>query len=386
MQKYDVIILGGGASGCMCSLNAPKNKKVLIIDNQNFAGKKILATGNGRCNITNAIIFPSKKFYNQNIDNFLFKFDNNKLINFLYDCGLITYNDEEGRIYPISNSAKSVVDIINNMLNKKNNVKILTDSIVKNINYNQNQYFIKTDNGVYISDKLVIATGGNSLENIEHNLQLEINKPIASLVAIKTENTKILNGIRISPAKITATINNKTFSQTGEILFKDSGISGISGFNISSLFARNGNFNGEIYLDLLPQIEEKELTEKLLTRRKLDITVNKFFDGIFLPQVAYFILNKVKIDENRTSLALKYDEIVLLAKTIKKLKLKVKDHYENNQIYSGGIKLSSLTENLESKKYKGLYFCGEVCDVDGLCGGYNLQWAWTSGYIVGKHL
>lgn len=386
MQKYDVIILGGGASGCMCSLNAPKNKKVLIIDNQNFAGKKILATGNGRCNITNATIFPSKKFYNQNIDNFLFKFDNNKLINFLYDCGLITYNDEEGRIYPISNSAKSVVDIINNMLNKKNNVKILTDSIVKNINYNQNQYFIKTDNGDYISEKLVIATGGNSLENIEHNLQLEINKPIASLVAIKTENTKILNGIRISPAKITATINNKTFSQTGEILFKDSGISGISSFNISSLFARNGNFKGEIYLDLLPQIEEKELIEKLLTRRKLDITVNKFFDGIFLPQVAYFILNKVKIDENRTSLALKYEEIALLANTIKKLKLKVKDHYENNQIYSGGIKLSSLTENLESKKYKGLYFCGEVCDVDGLCGGYNLQWAWTSGYIVGKHL
>ena len=107
---------------------------------------------------------------------------------------------------------------------------------------------------------------------------------------------------------------------------------------------------------------------------------------MFARQIGYEILNRAKIDENRLSNKLTNDEIKLFANIIKNLNFKIKDCLENNQVYSGGIILSELNQNLECKKYKNLYFCGEVCDIDGMCGGYNLQWAWTSGAIIGQNI
>lgn len=171
------------------------------------------------------------------------------------------------------------------------------------------------------------------------------------------------------------------------MLFKDNGISGIVTFNISTLFARQANFQGHIKIDLMPQLSYGGLCEFLKDRRQSPLPVKNFFDGLFVPQVGYYILNKVKIsNEEKPCIELTHEEIEKMAFEIKNMTLNVKGHYDNNQVYSGGVLLEDLTDNLESKSVNNLYFCGEVCDVDGICGGYNLQWAWTSGRIVGESL
>ena len=139
-------------------------------------------------------------------------------------------------------------------------------------------------------------------------------------------------------------------------------------------------------MDLLPSFSVTELEHLLESRKKLALPINKMFDGLLLPQLGWHILNKCKINEDRLSLQLSKNEIKLIVSAIKNSTFSFAGFYNNNQVYSGGVLLNALNNNLESKAYSGLYFCGEICDIDGKCGGYNLQWAWTSGYIVGETL
>ena len=388
MKNFDFIILGAGASGCICALTASKSgKNILVIDKLTKAGKKLMATGNGRCNLSNQNIFPSVKYFNQDIDKFLKRFDNKDTLDYFANIGLISYSDSEGRVYPFSNSAKSVIDVFNNQFENNKNVTLSLENEVTKVEKYENSFIVYSAKGNFSCEKLIVATGGKSAENIFENFELNSKPFVPSLVAIKTENTRSLEGVRISNAKIKASCKGKSYTETGEILFKDSGISGIVSFNSSTLFARNNDFDGTITIDLMPDYNLENIVELLKSRRHLNVKIKNLFDGMFVSQVGYYILNKVKIEnEERPVSTLSDKEIERLAYTIKNISLKVKGHYENNQVHSGGIMLADLTKNLESKKIKNLYFCGEVCDVDGICGGYNLQWAWTSGRIVGESL
>ena len=372
----------------MCGLTATKKgKKVLLIDKSSFAGKKLLATGNGRCNLTNINYTSTNKFFNQKIDLFFDKLSPAQTLNIFEKMGLLCYADNEGRVYPISNSAKTVVDVINNEINRYKNLKLLTNCEFIDANYENGKYIVKTSSGIFEGEKLVIATGGNTAQIMIDKFKIKYRNNIESLVALKTQSTKLVEGIRVSPVKSSAIIDERiVHEEIGEILFKDSGISGIVAFNMSAYFARKGYFKGELKLDLLPSFASNEIIDLINKRKNLDLPINKMFDGLFVPQIAYLILNNCKLNENRTTLELNENEIIKLAKTIKDLRFNVKGHYNNNQVYSGGVLLSELNQNLESRSQRNLFFCGEVCDVDGLCGGYNLQWAWTSGYIVGDAL
>lgn len=385
MKDFDVIIIGGGASGCICAIFAKnKYKNILIIDKQPKLAKKILVTGNGRCNLTN--IATSSKYYNQNIDNYLKQFNVNDTLSFFNKIGLEYYFDNEGRVYPISNSAKSVVEVITNEIEKLQ-INYQLNSEVKEIMCRKDGFIVETDKTNFSSKKLVIATGGNSLNNIISCLGIKSKVNVPSLVSLKINSSKNLANIRLSNVKTSLIINNKNvYSELGEILFRENGISGICIFNISAILSRRHKFDGELHIDLLPNYTEEEIYNKLLNRKKINSPLNKFFDGMFARQIGYEILNRAKIDENRLSNKLTNDEIKSFANIIKNLNFKIKDCLENNQVYSGGIILSELNQNLECKKYKNLYFCGEVCDVDGMCGGYNLQWAWTSGAIIGQNI
>ena len=387
MKEFDAIIIGGGASGCFCAITAlEKHKNILLVDKGPYPAKKLLVTGNGRCNLTNKQVFPSKDFYNQNIDAYLNQCPPLKTLKIFQKLGLVCYEDKEGRVYPISNSAKSVVDVINNYFAKNKNITILSNCNVEKVEFLNGKYIVNCNGENFVAAKIVVATGSQSGIKFAEQFNIKSKPFTPSLVALKTENTKYLEGTRLSPVKISAIINDMQVKDEGEILFKDCGISGIVAFNISSYFARQGNFEGEIFLDLSPTYSQKDLFSLLCERKKLELPINKMFDGLFLPQIGYLILNKCKIDEKRLTNRLKSEEIEKISKIIKNLPLKVKSHYDNNQVFSGGICLSELSEKLECKNQKGLYFCGEVCDVDGLCGGYNLQWAWTSGFIVGENI
>ena len=379
MKKFDAVIVGGGAAGSMCALSA-KGKKIAIVDAGSRIAKKLMVTGNGRCNLTNQNVDSS--FYNTDLEKFFDRFDNNKTLKFFENLGLETYADEEGRVYPLSNTAKSVVDVIENNLH----CDTFLNEKVEKISYEKGIFYIKTEKQDLAATKLVLATGGRC-EWCFDDLGLKFSKFRPSLVGLQSKDTRDLNGVRLSNVKVTAKTSSGTEkTEVGEVQFRENGLSGIVIFNMSALFARENNYSGEIYIDLLPQLSEKQVTEKIKGRKNSSLNLDKLFVGMFHNAVANEIFKQSKVNTNKGCQTLTDVEAQKLAHAIKFLHFSVCGACENNQIYAGGIELSDLTENLESKKIKGLYVVGEAVNVDGVCGGFNLQWAWTSGHIVGERL
>ena len=392
MKNYDVVIIGGGASGCMTAiwlginraLNQNNIKKAAIIDGGKSLGKKIMVTGNGRCNLTN--INMSSEYFNQNIDKYLQRFDEKKTLEFFEKCGLEHYADDEGRVYPLSNSAKSVIDVLLPRIDDNIVDKIL-DQRVCGITKSREGFYVRTQTETFSCKKLVIATGGNTLAEKLADLGVDIKPFVPSLTALKCSDVRDLNGVKVSNVRVTVTNEmGDSKSEIGEVLFKEYGVSGIVAFNLSTLFARKGEYKGSVEIDLLPNLSIDKLCEKLNKRKALRVNLDKFFVGMFVGSLANEIFRQCKMNTNIKCDRLTDEQILTLAKTIKNLKYKVVDAYINNQVFSGGVKLSSLDDNLQSKQIPDLYFTGEICDVDGVCGGYNLQWAWTSGKIVGESL
>ncbi len=379
MKKYKVAILGAGASGVMCALST-KQKSVALIDSSTKPAKKLLVTGNGRCNLTNTNLNSS--FYNTDLEKFFDVFDQNKTLKFFQNIGLETYADEEGRVYPISNFAKSVVDVIENNLK----CDLFLGQKIEKIASENGKFVIFTEKEQIEAEKIVVATGGSSAE-ILNQLKIKHKKFTPSLVALKGADTHDLNGTKLSNVLVSAVCEDgKKKSQMGEVLFKENGLSGIVVFNLSTLFARKSNYCGEIEIDLLPKLTYRQVVEKVKSRKALNVRLDKMFVGMFQNSVANEIFKQAKINTNKPSENLADSEAEKIANSIKSLKFKVDSCYDNFQVLCGGVELCDLTDKLESKQRKGVYVAGEAVDVDGECGGFNLQWAWTSGYIIGKGL
>lgn len=385
MKKFDVCILGGGAGGSLCAIELAKNGVgVCVIDQNDFPAKKLLVTGNGRCNLTNKNM--SSDFYNQNIDKYLKKFSYQNTIDTFKSFGLETYFDEEGRCYPLSNSAKSVCFVIEKEfekydINYEKNQKII-EILLKN-----KQFLIKTEQNEFVCSHLVIATG-HSVEVLDMAKELgeKTKNFVPTLVALKTkENTKRLSGERVSNVKVSATIGNKKFEEVGEVLFKDDGLSGICIFNLSTQFV-NTNYKGQLEIDLLPDFSEIELQKMIIEKLKIFDNASDILRGIFSKELSTEILKRANILPEIISNKINNDQIRQIVGVIKHLSFEICGCYDNNQICDGGVLIESLTDNLESKVNRNLYFCGEICDVGGLCGGYNLQWAFTSAEIVAKNI
>ena len=379
-EVFDVIILGAGASGMMCA-STIKRKKVAVVDQAKNAAKKIMVTGNGRCNLGNNSI--SSKFYNRNIDSFLKQFSEIETAKFFSDLGLVTYVDDEGRIYPISNSAKSVMDILEYGARK---ASFFLGERIKNIKREGTSFVVNIETKIITSPKIVVATGGGS-DEILKMLKVPYKEFVPSLVSLKSKQTRDLNGTRVSNVLVKATnAFGKTRSEKGEVLFRENGLSGIVIFNLSTLYARSGRFEGKVEIDLLPDLSEQTLKDILRKRKSLEARLDKFFVGMFANSVANEIFKQSKLNTNAPCATLKENEILILANTIKNMQFNVCGALDNNQVFSGGVPLEDLDENLMHKNLQGVYFVGEICDVDGVCGGYNLQWAWTSGHIVGEEI
>ena len=379
-EVFDVIILGAGASGMMCA-STIKRKKVAVVDQAKNAAKKIMVTGNGRCNLGNNSI--SSKFYNRNIDSFLKQFSEIETAKFFSDLGLVTYVDDEGRIYPISNSAKSVMDILEYGARK---ASFFLGERIKNIKREGTSFVVNLETKIITSPKIVVATGGGS-DEILKMLKVPYKEFVPSLVSLKSKQTRDLNGTRVSNVLVKATnAFGKTRSEKGEVLFRENGLSGIVIFNLSTLYARSGRFEGKVEIDLLPDLSEQTLKDILRQRKSLEARLDKFFVGMFANSVANEIFKQSKLNTNAPCATLKENEILILANTIKNMQFNVCGALDNNQVFSGGVPLEDLDENLMHKNLQGVYFVGEICDVDGVCGGYNLQWAWTSGHIVGEEI
>ena len=386
MKNFDVCIIGAGASGLMCACNI-NNKSVALIDKKEKIGKKILATGNGRCNLTNINLDISK--YNTPLVKSYFKrFSNKDTLDYFYRLGLETVSDEEGRVYPLSNTANSVLDVLRLKIEQNKNVTQFCNAEVLSVSKEENFIIKLSDNQVICSKKLVIALGGNANLNIFNDLKLPKISYKPSLCGLKTSINKGLNNVRINNTLVTMKNDLVNFKQKGEVLFKEDSISGIVIFNLSSHLARINKYNFELSLDFLPDVTLENLTQKLLDRKQklFDYTCENFLTGFFHKALNLHLLEKIKCQLNKKVSDISISQVKQLALLIKNFKVTCFEPLNNNQVFSGGINLKALDENFMFKSIPNLYAIGEFLDVDGECGGYNLQWSWTSGYLCAKNL
>lgn len=378
MQKFDIAIIGGGASGLMCANCLSHSFSVAIVD-ANPLGKKLLATGNGRCNFTNVNISVDK--YNTSmVKKYIKVFDNKNTINFFEKIGIPSFSDEEGRVYPLSESAKDIQSALIRNINAVHIPQNATKITRKN------DFEINLSNGEKIwAKKVIIACGNKGLRELLSDFNLPIEREETMLCGFKVQSfDKNLFGLRENAV---VRVKPLDFEERGQIQFRKDGISGIVIFNLSAKLANRIKYPFEIVCELLPDISEKQLTILLKDRcaRCENLYVKDCLLGILKLEMAKYILKASKVINLERKLSQLTDkEIDEIVKNIKHLKLLCKEKYDDGQVLSGGIKLENLRD-LESK-VKGLYFCGETTNVYGVCGGYNLQWAWSSGYFLANKL
>lgn len=382
-MKNKVLIIGGGASGMAAAITAAKSCDVTIIEKNERLGKKILLTGNGKCNFGNLSI-PQNAYNNMSFVSEVIarsKEDANKLIE---EIGVLSYADKEGRIYPVSESATSVVDCLRYACDREN-IQIMTGRTAESVFKRDNGFAVTLDDGtVLIGDKVIIAAGGKAYTQSYNVDKLVESRNYVSihpgLTGVRVNPiVKALSGLRVK-SKVTLLKDGvSVFKEKGEVQFKESYLSGIVVMNASSIIARDfENLNSYVLrLNLLPTITKNELLPMLQDR------LNKFGAQRMLKGLFH---SRVVEEIKRRAIELGYNDIASIATIIRHFDFNVigLNNFDTAQITVGGIDTHALKANLEFRKTEGLFACGEAVDIDGLCGGYNLHWAFTSGIVAGK--
>ena len=402
---YDVIIIGAGASGLMAAAAAAsKGARVALLEHKDDIGKKILATGNGRCNFTNTDMSVNK-FHGSKalIKNGLSQFNYADTIRFFKELGIPAY-DNAGYIYPNSRQAASVVAAFRMELMRLH-VDVKTGINITDIKPADDRtgYCIQTDRGSFKSKRLIIACGltaspklgsdGSLFRQIEA-LGHHIQKPLPALCGFSCDglNFKKITGVRCDATVASVIDGQMTEQNTGELQLADYGISGIPVFQISSLMSRalDKGQRVEVIIDFLPAFSDDELNGYIKDRSITTTdnrSLNEMLNGLLNNKLLLELIHKSGVSPDKKGRLLTDDDCKSLTRSIKHTAVSVKKPRgaEFAQVCAGGIYTKEIDgRTLESKIHPGLYFCGELLDVDGICGGYNLQWAWTSGYIAGE--
>ena len=399
----EIAVIGGGASGLIAAITARKaGKKVTILERKERILKKVLVTGNGRCNLTNARASISN-YFGKNIlliENILNNFTPQNVMDFFYELGVICNEEERGKVYPLSGQASSVVDALR-FEAEKLGIKIETEFYVRKIEKDGFKFKIFSEDKRKIeANRVILSTGGQSYPELGSNgsgFQLakdfghSITKLSPAIVQLKTEKYQVkgLQGIKADTSVTAYGDNKKICTYNGELLFTDYGISGNVVFNISFVMPLYKNVEFEI--DFMKKFDYNELYELLRKRKKImaHLTMENYFNGMINKKLGQFLSKMSGIEKlSKPVKDLNDNEIKKLCTSLKKYRINILETtgFKNAQVTAGGISLDEVnTDTLESKIIKGLYFSGEVLDVYGECGGFNLQWAWASGYIAGKN-
>lgn len=405
-MKTEIVIIGGGASGIMAAIEAVKSgKEVVVVDRKERVLKKVLVTGNGRCNLTNVNAKINNYFSTgsdiKKIENILNDFQPKDTMNFFESLGVVCNEEARGKVFPLSGQAGSVIDALR-FEAERVGVKFLLDFYVKKIEKKGFQFIIYSeDKRIITSNRVLLSAGGKSYPELGSNgsgfeLAREFGHTITplfpSIVQFKTEEYQVkgLKGIKLD-TKVTAYGDNKKIcTYDGELLFTDYGVSGNVIFNISFVFPIHKKV--ELEVDFLSKFSYDELLEKLKDRRDIlgHLTMEHYFNGMVNKKLGQFLSKASGIEKLSKEInSLTDNELRKLCDVLKKYKLNVLDTtgYKNAQVTAGGVKLEEVNmETLESKKVKGLYFSGEILDVYGECGGFNFQWAWASGKKAGGNI
>lgn len=397
-----VIVIGAGASGIIAALKASERYEVTLIEGNVKCAKKILLTGNGKCNYWNEIINTSK-YQTDDIDSLSQIIDNmnqEEVLNYLENLGIYP-KIKNGYYYPYSNQSSSIRQILTSELIKKN-IKIIYNFKVSNIDYKDNKFTIRSENNQTIeAEKVVLALGSKAASKtgsdgsgytIASSLGHKVNTVTPALVPL-VSNGKYLNdfqGVRCD-AKVSLYIDNKLEKEEiGEIQLTNYGISGICIFNISGLASKSlkQRKNVKVQINFLPYIDTSFYSFFDERNKKIpNHTIEELLESIINYKLMFVILKKASIDKNEYWNNLSENKKQDLCNTIEKFEMEICDtkDFDKAQVCSGGVSLKEINyQNMESKIIPNLYIVGELLDVDGKCGGYNLAFAWISGYLAGK--
>ena len=393
-------IIGGGASGMTAALSAaaPGNE-VLLFERQARVGRKLLATGNGRCNLTN--LHTAVSGYHGDDPEFvreaLSAFPVDKTLQWFRDLGLYTVAEESGRVYPYSDQANSVVDVLRFGL-QKDNIQLLTGFEVTRVRKDAEGFLVESKDGQYRCDRLIVACGGlagTKLGGSMSGYQLlrsfghRVTKLRPALVQVKSSwsGCVSLKGVRTNCHAAIYHEDVLHSQSTGELQFTEYGLSGPVMFEITrDVCQKSGNWTCK--LDFLPQVAEAELLTELQRRTQRELPAEELLTGIVHNRLGKVLIKAAGVPGQTMVKELRLQQLADICAKVKAFEIPLTETLgmDSAQVTAGGVVTADFDpQTMQSKLVPGLYACGEVLDVDGDCGGYNLQWAWSSGMVAGLH-
>ena len=396
-----VAIIGGGASGMAAALAAAENEKnqVILLERQARVGRKLQATGNGRCNLSN-IHAVDRGYHGQSpefVNNAISAFTPADTLRWFEGLGLFTVTEESGKVYPYSDQANSVVDVLRLALVKEN-ITLKTGYEVTKIQKTAEGFQLTNGEEPITCDKLIVACGGlagSKLGGTMSGYKLlaklghRCTKLRPSLVQIKSSWPELpsLKGVRANCC-VEILHNGEVYAKSiGELQLTEHGISGPVVFEISrDVCAERGKWTAK--LDFLPNLPAEVLEKELQRRRNTNLPMEELLTGILHNRLGRVLTKTAGIKGKQYASQISNAELAEVVACVKGLEITLTEALgmDSAQITAGGVLTDGFDPNtMESKSVSGLYACGEVLDIDGDCGGYNLQWAWSSGRCAGLH-
>ncbi|MCK9444944.1 MAG: NAD(P)/FAD-dependent oxidoreductase [Tissierellaceae bacterium] len=400
-----IIVVGGGASGMMAAIIAKRHGgDVTILERNDRVGKKILATGNGRCNYTNK--FLNINNYHGNNPKFAFSplsvFNVDMTIDFFERLGITPAVEDNGKVFPLSFQSSSMLDILRYEIEDLK-IELITEAYVIDIKRSK-RFTVRTKDGrVFHSDKLILATGGMSLPasgsdgngySLSKKLNHKITDVFPGLVQLKLESNllKPMDGVKFVGRAGVYLADKLILEDIGDILFTSYGISGPPILQISRTalkYLRDGK-EAKLKVSIIHTKTCEELSYYLENRfsQMKSRTIEGSLIGLVNKRLIIPILKELNIDKNKNANKLTREEIKSIADLLTSWEFKIigSQSWAHAQATAGGVSTHEINnQTMESKIVDGLYIIGELLDIDGDCGGFNLQWAWSSGYVAGLH-
>lgn len=397
MIKCDLVVIGAGASGMMAAITAARNgcKHVILLEGLSRVGKKLLITGNGRCNIAN-VDTDISHYHSKNlvsVQSVFEKFSLQDTKDFFNSLGIMLRR-EGNKLFPYSLQASSVLDALRYECER---VGITIACNSRAVSLKQNGV-VETDDAVYIAKSVIVACGGKAapstgsdgsgyalLKSIGH----KIIEPRPAIVPIRTElvDIKALKGVR-TECKLTLKCGADSVTYFDEVLFTEYGISGPAAMQLSRFVSVNHrNENVAAVIDFLPELDFNDVMEYLFARKDIayDNRAENLTLGLLHKRIGQAVLKKCGLNINDDCSKYSDGQIMNICVAIKSYSVNITGvcGFDAAQTTAGGVAINEFTDKLQSKYSENIFACGEVLDCDGDCGGYNLQWAWSSGYVAG---
>lgn len=407
-KQYDIIVIGAGASGMTAALTAartaddPERIRILLLERQKEPGRKLLVTGNGKCNLTNTLQEPA--CYRSSDPDRAWRILSPRIGDETYDffkgIGLMT-REKDGYVYPYSEQASGVRRSFSDALSACPGISLMTDTRVRELKRREKGFVAITDKGDYYGHSIIIASGGYAGPDfgcegdgyrIADSLGIPLIRPLPALTSLKSRAPflKQLSGLRCK-ASVSLMVEDACLCRDrGEVQWTGNGISGVVVFQVSryAVTALEEGKKVRILLDFMPDCDQEGVRELLadMGDRAGHRSLQSFLTGFFHEKLVPVLVHEAGLSPDRPAGDHSGKDWEKLADIIKAFPLFISGYsgYEKAQVTQGGVPLSAVSSRLESNDCPGLFFAGEILDVEGQCGGYNLQWALASGMTAGQ--